>query len=308
MRKNQQLKDNEILIFTDFNETIVPFAGEYNSCSCMYTENKMNEVPAIKARVTRALKDFERETGLTPVICVVTNASLATIDANDAPGIHQDMRMTFFDHSNDSPERAKMVYENTCEKYFRYLVYKENDYYFEINPLGNSLSDVFVPQAFSEEQRAIRMASSHKKLESVERIASMMCPDRSKIKHCIFAGDSIKDDYPMKLIKTPEGTCKIFIRPGKVQKMKPSIMQEFCGAMGVEFSQVKTSKGKPVRVFDNDNIKYLPENERVMLENYHGGDHVLLTNPNTRGFVEGLYQAIDIIKAHQKENPNQMDR
>ncbi len=305
MKEKLKLAENEIPIFTDFNETLVPFADEYNNSKFMYTEGRDLEVGSVKIMVTRALKEFEKRTGLKPVLFVVTNASVNAIDGNDAPGIHQDMHMTFFDHNSDDYERAKMVYENSCEKYFRALIYKENDSYFEIHPLASSLDEMFVKSPFSEKAKAIRLDPSHKKLETIERIMTDIGGDRSKIKYAIFAGDSIKDDYPMKMVGGMDGACKIFIRPGKVQKAKPSVMAEFCSSMGISFSKVLTKKGKVKTQFDEEWVNGLPENERHALLNYHGGDHVILTNPNTRGFAEGIYNAIEIINAQQKAQGNQ---
>ena len=39
--------------------------------------------------------------------------------------------------------------------------------------------------------------------------------------------------------------------------------------------------------------------ERLKFDNFDDGNYVLLTNKNSRGFVEGIYKAIDIIKAEQ---------
>ena len=248
------LKDNEIMIFTDFNNTLVDFENEYNSIIGMYNEKLAQSTSSVKPHLTRCLKEFELQTGLTPVICVVTNASLFNIDDNNAPGIHQDLHMTFFNHGNMTPEKAKEVYENTCEKYFRFLLYKENEGFFKINPLGNSLDEMFVPQMFNERAMAIKYCPDFKKRESVERIMTLVDPEK-KSKFCIFAGDSIKDDYPMKLMQTPEGVCKIFIRPGRHQKIRTSLMHEFCLAKGNEFLSVHPKTGKKIKfVIKSNNI------------------------------------------------------
>lgn len=295
------LKDNEIMIFTDFNNTLVDFENEYNSAIGMYAYERSLGHRGIKKRISFALDDFEKATGLKPVICVVTNASLNAIDSNGSFGIAEDLYMTFFNHNNMSPERAKEDYENSCEKYFKYLIYKENDVFFKVDPLAPTLEQVFEMIPFPEDACQIRYASNFKKRESVERMLSLIDPDKTRMKHAIFAGDSIADDYPMKLAETVEGVCKIFIRPGKCQKMKPSVMYEFCKAKGLVFNAVHPRTGKKIKCFDESTIQFLSADERLKFDNFDDGNYVLLTNKNSRGFVEGIYKAIDIIKAEQEK-------
>ena len=137
--------------------------------------------------------------------------------------------------------------------------------------------------------------SLHREFLSTHHLAALIDPDKTRMKHVIFAGDSIEDDYPMKLATTAEGVCKIFIRPGKIQKMKPSVMHEFCRAKGIEFNGVHPRTGKRIKCFDESTIQFLSEEEQRQLKNYDDGDYVVLTNKNSRGFVEGIYAAIDII-------------
>ncbi len=290
------LKDNEIMIFTDFNNTLVDFENEYNSDSEMFDFDNPFAVRTVKGRLTKALRDFERETGLVPVICVVTNASLHLLDANGSYGISEDLHMTFFDHKNMSPETIASVYSGTCEKYFKYLIYEENDVFFKINPLANTTNKMFEVYPFSEEAKKIRYAPIFKKRESVERMLTLIDPDKTRMKRVIFAGDSIKNDYPMKLAQTSEGVCKIFIRPGNIQKMKPSVMSEFCKAKGIEFTSVNPKNGKKIKVFDENSVKFLSEEEKRELYNYNDGDYVILTQKNSRGFIEGIYKSIEILK------------
>ena len=301
-----KLKPNEIMIFTDFNNTLVDYENEYNYSVGMYDEDRASVTRIIKANITKALTTFEKKTGLTPVICVVTNASAFAIGSNSYAGISQDMHMTFFNHLNQSDEIAKHVYETSCEKYFRFLVYKENDFYCVINPIANSLEEMFTPVLFDENALKIKYIPDFKKKESVDRMMTVVDPEKTRSKYIIFAGDSIKDDYPMKLIETPEGVCKIFIRPGKVQKAKPSVMREFCEAKGDEFFTMHPKTGKRIKCLDESTVKYLSDKERQMLENYSDGDHVLLTNKNSRGFIEGIYAAIDIINKTRAEAGKEM--
>lgn len=293
------IKDNEIMIFTDFNNTLVDFENEYNSAIGMYAYERSLGNRGIKSRISHALLDLEQQTGLVPVICVVTNASVNAIDSNGSFGIAEDLYMTFFNHNNLTAERAKEVYESSCEKYFRYLIYKENDVFFRINPMANSLEGLFEMIPFGEDALSIKYAQKFKKRESVERMLSLIDPDKTKMKHVIFAGDSIEDDYPMKLATTAEGACKIFIRPGKIQKIKPSVMYEFCKAKGLVFNGVHPRTGKRIKCFDESTIQFLSDEEQAQLRNFDDGDYVVLTNKNSRGFVEGIYKAIEIITGRE---------
>lgn len=300
-----KLKDNEILIFTDFNNTLVDYENEYNNTVMNIFDEGSYLTPhrTIKQNITRAMNAFEQKTGLTPVLCLVTNASRTNIDSNGYPGILQDLRMTFFDHSNHSPEMAKAVYETSCERFFKYLVYKENDVYYEINPLAGSLDEMFVPKQFDGDALSKRYIEQFRKKESVERLLSLYDTSSIEGKFMIFAGDSIKDDYPMKFAKTPDSVGKIYIRPGKTTKMKPTIMREFCEAKGIEFTSVHPKTGKKMKIFDDTTIKYLTDEEKAILANYSDGDYILLTNKNSRGFVEGIMQAIDIINSGMLKSP-----
>lgn len=294
-----KLKDNEIMIFTDFNNTLVDFENEYNFIANNFDEERLPPIALMKINLTRCLHKFERETGLKPVICVVTNASSLAIDSNNYSGISHDMRMTFFNHTTLTPSQARDIYETTCEKYFRYLLYRENDYFFKINPLAETINDMFVPVEFSEKEKQIKMIPQFKKKESVERMLSLIDPNRDRVPRAIFAGDSIKDDYPMKLANTQQDTSKIFIRPGKAKIMKPSIIYEFCRAKGIEFSSVHPRTGKKIQCFDENTIKYLNPHDKKAFENYSDGDVIFLTSKNSQGLIEGLYKAIDIILEEQ---------
>lgn len=304
--KDFRLKPNEVVIFTDFNNTLVDYANEYNSMSYLYGDSEEDHV-RIKGAITKALKTFEKKTGLVPVVCIVTNASVLTIDDNNAKGISQDLRMTFFNHGHLSTERAKYMVDNTCEKYIKYLIYKENDFFIKIDPMGSDLDSMFEPIMFDEKTRDIKLIPQFKKQESVQRMLKVLDPDGTRIKYAIFAGDSIKDDYPMKYALTDEGVCRIFIRPGKTQKMKANIKKEFCEAKGVEFTSVHPRSGKKMKIFDDFSIKFLNDRDRAELENFSDGDHILLTNKNSRGFVEGIYGAIDIINGLQATEAKKME-
>jgi len=288
------LKDNEIMIFTDFNNTLVDFENEYNFVANVYDEFKLYSSQILKANLTKCLNLFEERTGLTPVICVVTNASAFAVDSNNYFGICQDLNMTFFNHQNQTDAHKKRIYENSCERFFRYLIYRENDFFFEINPLATSIEDMFIAREFSEKTKQIKMIPQFKKKESVARMLTLLDPNRDRLPRAIFAGDSIKDDYPMKLTETYQGTSKIFIRPGNAKIFKPSLIYEFCTAKGYEFSSIHPKTGKKIRCFDNNTIRFLNDADRAAFDLFDDGDMIFLTSKNSKGLIEGIYQAMEV--------------
>lgn len=287
----EKLKDNEILIFTDFNNTLVDYANEFDFRSEFYDDFD-GFLRRIKNSLTRALKTFETETGLTPVVCIITNSKLANVDKNGYNGICYDLKMTFFNHDNMKEEIVNYEAQNTCEKYIKYVLHKENEGYIKINPLGTGMYDTFTMHCFNDD--TLNITSPAIKQESVMRMIHELGLGNGKF--AIFAGDSIQDDYPMKYAITDSGVRRIFIRPGRVTKMKPSIMQQFCKAKGIEFDLVNPRTNKKIKILDEQSLAYLTPEQHQWLENYSDGDTILLTNPNSRGFVEGIYRSAEIIK------------
>lgn len=287
----EKLKDNEILIFTDFNNTLVDYANEFDFRSEFYDDFD-GFLRRIKNSLTRALKTFETETGLTPVVCIITNSKLANVDKNGYNGICYDLKMTFFNHENIKEEIVNYEAQNTCEKYIKYVLHKENEGYIKINPLGTGMYDTFTMHCFNDD--TLNITSPAIKQESVMRMIHELGLGNGKF--AIFAGDSIQDDYPMKYAITDSGVKRIFIRPGRVTKMKPSIMQQFCNAKGIEFDLVNPRTNKKIKILDEQSLAYLTPEQHQWLENYSDGDAILLTNPNSRGFVEGIYRSAEIIK------------
>ena len=303
---NFLLKENEVMIFTDFNNTLVDFDNEYDMWVAPTYEKRMLSNSIAKKNLTLALSEFERKTGLTPVICIVTNASVNTFDINGHAGINNDLRMMFFNHLNHSDEVSERIFNTSCEKYFKYLLYKENDCFIKIDPLARNIESMFKPLPFQGEALRIKYIPQFKKKESVERMLSIVDPNREKSRFTIFAGDSIADDYPMKLAETKEGTCKIFIRPGRVHHFKPSIMHQFCLAKGDVFESVSPRTGRKLKCFDQNTVKFLTERDKKLLLNFSDGDNILLTKRNSRGLIDGIYQSIEIVRAvqngtHQKQ-------
>ncbi len=287
----EKLKDNEILIFTDFNNTLVDYANEFDFRSEIYDDFE-GFLRHTKNGVTKALKTFETETGLTPVVCIITNSKLSNVDKNGYNGICYDLKMTFFNHDNMKDEIANYEANNTCEKYIKYVMHKENEGYIKINPLGRGMYDTFTMHCFDDD--TLNITSSFVKQESVMRMIHELGLGNGK--YAIFAGDSIQDDYPMKYAITDSGVRKIFIRPGRVTKMKPSIKQQFCNAKGVVFDCVNPRTNKKIKILDEQSLAYLTPEQLEWLENYSDGDTILLTNPNSRGFIEGIYRSAEIIK------------
>ena len=287
-----KLKENEILIITDYNNTLVDYASEFDYRSELF-EDFEGFLRMIKRNISKSLIDFERKTGFTPVVCVVTNASFFTIDSNGYNGICNDLKMTFFNHRKQTEERKDNEIQSSCEKYIKYVVHKENDGYLEINPYGSTMEDTFIAHNFSDE--AMQIHRAEKKRESVERLVCDLGPIKSNV--VIFAGDSISDDYPMKYGVTSHGVNKIFIRPGKARRMKYSLMQQFCEAKGIEFVAHNPKNKKKIRTIDENTIGFLSEEQRAQLMSYSDGDYILLTSENSRGFVEGIYNSIDIVNS-----------
>lgn len=291
MSNERKLKDNEVLIFTDFNNTLVDYATEYDYRS-EFIEDFNGYLRKTKNGISRCLNDFEKKTGLVPVVCIVTNALLSLVDGNGYNGICYDLKMTFFNHQNQTLDKKEYDIKSSCEKYIRYVVHMENDGYIEINPYGETMNDTFLMHEFSDKTLQIKRPSQ--KQETVERFIEEFGPIKNKF--VIFAGDSIADDYPMKYGVTDKSVGKIFIRPGRVTKLKPSVMQQFCSAKGIEFECFNPKNNKRVKILDETSIKFLSEEQLEMLRKFDDGDTVILTNPNSRGFVEGIYKCIDIIK------------
>ena len=291
MEKTRKLKDNEILIFTDFNNTLVDYASEYDYRSEIFDDFD-GFIRSIKNGVSRCLNEFERQTVLTPVVCIVTNASFNIVDKNGYNGICHDLMMTFFNHKEQKKENAEYEIQHSCERFIKFVLHKENDGYLEINPYGTSMNDTFIPHRFSDSSLQIKRKSV--KRESVERMIGEIGPIKNKF--VIFAGDSIADDYPMKYAVTGDGVSRIFIRPGRASRIKPSIKQQFCEAKGISFNCINPKNNKKIKVIDGNSLQFLSEEQKQQLENFDDGDSIFLTSPNSKGFVEGIYRSIEVIK------------
>lgn len=292
-----KFKENEVPFFVDFNNTIVDYENE---CNFLGRDTDFALVlRTIKKNVSRALMGFEKETGLTPVIFVITNATLQRLDENDYNGICYDVMKTYFDHEGMSNEEIEQEIQSSSEKYKWFLLHKENEGYFEINPRGKDMDEMFIPALFSDETQGI--TESSKKKETVARIINEFGPVKSG--YAVFAGDSIKDDYPMKYAINDSGVSRIFIRPKHCTNLKPNIMAEFALAKGgISFDCVNPKNGKKVKSIDETTIKFLNEEQLNLLNNYNDGEPVLLTNANTRGFIEGIYQTTKIIQEDLNSN------
>lgn len=283
-----QLKPNEMMFFLDFNRTLVDYENEYDVSYNYTSEEAVSAAERSQINITKALLTFERKTGITPVICVVTNAHDSRFDFHGEQGIHNDLAMTFFRNPTNLPE------EYLCRRFFKYLVYRENNYFYKINPTM-PYHQIYEKINFDETAKSINYIEQFKKKESVDRILSVVDPKKDTARAMIFAGDSIKDDYPMKEIVTPHGVSKIYIRPGKVQKLTYAIMREFAEAKGAKFKSVNPRNGKRIICTDQNTFNMLSPAEQMIVRDYASGDVVFLTNPNSRGLAEGIIKSIDII-------------
>jgi hypothetical protein len=301
---NFLLKNDEMMFFLDFNNTLVDYENEYDFQDHNWIEDRKIRSPLqIKFYLSKCLKEFRQQTGITPVICVVTNANEHTIDSNGYPGIFNDLRMTFFDGSVN-PNQA-----DGCEKYFKYLIYRENDGFFTINSSGKTIEEIFDYVPFDENALSIKCLKQFTKLESVERMMSVVDPDirgkGHKSNYVLFAGDSIKDDYPMIMLQTDEGVSKIFIRPKEAKKITKNLMWQFCVAKGIEFTSVSKKSGRKIKVIDDNTYNYLNETDKNALENFADGNRVILTQKNSRGLMDGIRTAMEMISNDQKHKKNQ---
>ena len=295
------LKENEMMFFLDFNKTLVEYTNEYDYSMLYFNQMDFSNPYNTRTIVSKALIEFEQQTGITPVVCVVTNASFNMIDNNGYPGICNDLYETFFHEKMGSRIDSKF----DGRRFFKYLMHYENDFFIKLNPIALNYNDVFEFVPFDSQSLDIKYIEQFKKKESVDRMMSLVDPKKNTSKFILFAGDSIKDDYPMKEISTPEGVSKIFIRPSRSKKLTYSVMREFCEAKGDTFSSVNPKNGKKVICTDPVSFALLTKEDQSKILNYDSGDYVYLTTQNTNGLVEGIKLAADLIE-NQTSKEKQM--
>lgn len=292
-----RLKSNEMMFFVDFNNTIVDYSNEYDMPNRYFEIKGYSNPYHTRTILAKALVEFEEKTGITPVICVITNARGNVVDINGFEGVLNDLYHTFFYET----DRTNVHPRSDVRRFFKYLVHFENDIFIKINPMAKNFADVYEPYLFDEKALQIRYIEQYRKKETVDRMMSVVDPRKNTAKYILFAGDSIKDDYPMKEIWTPEGVSKIFIRPGKSQKLTYSVMREFCEAKGDVFSSINPKNGKRVICTDEYSFNLLSPEDKAKILNYHSGDYVYLTQKNSYGLIEGIQKAADLIS--QAEGP-----
>lgn len=296
MKNEFQIKEDEILFFVDYNKTLVNYDSLDVNLVTMFYDAYSHSKPLVSMLyLTKSLNEFKQKTGLTPVIVVVSNASLELKDYDDSIRILSDFFNIFI--------RNKGGNENcNCSQYFKYIICKENDGFFKINQGSKTFYDAYTWIPFGEEELKIKKSESFKKLESVERLMRLL--DAKKLsRNLFFAGNDIKDDYPMKLVQTDEGVCKIFVRPGRSRRLTYSKQKEFCEAKGHVFSS-RTPKHEKIKCLDNFTVSYLNEIDRNAIENFDDGDHVILTQENSNGLIEGIRKAADIIANSKQKQTN----
>lgn len=294
-----QIKDNEMLFFVDYNKTLVNYSDIGMREHSMFYDYYNSSKPLTSMRyLTKSLVEFEKQTGLTPVISIVSNASFNLKEKDGSIMLLSDFYNLFVKHNDASNP-------NSCLRFFKYIALKENNGFFRIIPNQPTFEQSFEWVEFSDAEKQIRYSENFRKRETVERLMKVIDPAK-KSKNIFFAGDDIKDDYPMKLVKTEEGVCKIFIRPGWSRRLTYSKMRQFAEAKGHEFTSTNW-RNQRLRCLDNYTIKYLNEADKKALENYNDGDHVVLTQSNSDGLVEGIRKAAEIVTtAKTNETKNQM--
>ena len=296
-----RLKDNEMMFFLDFNKTLVEYTNEYDYSMLYFDQMDFSNPYSTRTMIAKSLIEFESQTGITPVVCVVTNARFDMIDNNGYAGICNDLYETFFHDAFGRIVDSK----SDGRRFFKYLMHYENDFFIKLHPEASNFNDVFEFVKFDESVLDIKYIEQFKKKESVDRMMTLVDPKKQTSRFILFAGDSIKEDYPMKEIWTPEGVSKIFIRPGRSQKLSYSVMREFCEAKGDTFSSINPKNGKKVICTDPASFALLSKEDQAKILNYDSGDYVYLTTQNTRGLVEGIKQAADLIE-RQVANQKQM--
>ncbi len=71
---NFEIKENEMMFFIDFNKTLVSYDDMLTRAHSMCFGAFNSSKPVVSMRqLISSLENFENKTGLTPVICVVTN-------------------------------------------------------------------------------------------------------------------------------------------------------------------------------------------------------------------------------------------
>ena len=286
-----RLKSNEMMFFLDFNSTLVDYTNEYDIPRRYFDNMDYVNPYHTRSMIAKSFIDFERKTGITPVVCIVTNARVSMIDLNGYEGICNDLYRTFFYED----ERTNIHPKADGRRFFKYLMHFENDAFISLHPDASTFDEIFEIVSFHQGALDIRYIEQFKKKESVDRIMSVVDPKKDTSKFILFAGDSIKDDYPMKEIWTPEGVSKIFIRPSRSQKLTYSVMREFCEAKGDTFSSINPKNGKKVICTDPVSFSLLSPADQAKILNYDSGDYVYLTTKNTRGLVDGISMAADLI-------------
>ena len=295
-----KLKSNEMMFFLDFNNTLVDYTNEYDIPRRYFDNLDYVNPYHTRSLISKALVDFEKQTGITPVVCIVTNARVSYLDNNGFLGICNDLYRTFFYEE----EKTTIHPKADGRRFFKYLMHYENDAFIKLHPFASTFDDVFEVIPFHQKALDIKYIEQFKKKESVDRLMSLVDPKKQISKYILFAGDSIKDDYPMKEIWTPEGVSKIFIRPSRAQKLTYSVMREFCEAKGDTFSSVNPKNGKKVICTDPVSFALLSPEDQSKILNYDSGDYVYLTTKNTRGLAEGIKMTADLISnglSHEKQ-------
>ncbi len=179
---NFQIKENQMLFFVDYNKTLVNYNDIGMRAHSMFYDNYNSSKPLVSMRyLTKSLVDFEKLTGFTPVICVVSNASFNLKEKDGSILLLHDFFNLFVLNKDVNNEAS-------CLRFFKYIVLRENDGFFKIIPNKKSFEESFEWVEFSEQNKAIKMNEQFRKCESVQRLLNVFDPNKIS-KNIFFAGD-----------------------------------------------------------------------------------------------------------------------
>lgn len=296
-----------IPFFLDFNFTLVDYGNEVGMGQ---VGDKEDDLWLMKKRLTTALKKFEQETGYTPEVYIVTNASRTKVDKNGYVGVCYDIMKTFFDHEGQTKDEAESEIKNSCESYIKGVVYHENDGYYSINPKGKSMEEMFVFQKFSDEAMQIhydkpvdpRPMKGQKSLEGPEikreSVARLITDKKYLTKEgfIVCGGDSVEWDFPMANNTLPEKELnRVYINTNGLDSKKASVRYLFCKARGKFIHLVNPKNEKPLGVDDQGLNGFGSREDHKKIENFAGGCKVYFEHKGSIGLQAGIGHAIEYV-------------
>ena len=295
---------NVIPFFLDFNFTLVDYGNEVGMGQ---VGDKDDDLHIMKSRLSHALKKFEQETGYTPEVYIVTNASRTKVDKNGYVGVCYDIMKTFFDHERQTEAEAETEIKKSCEKYIKGVVYHENDGYYSIDPKGKSMEEMFVFQEFSDKAMQIhydkpvdpKPIKGKKPLEGPEikreSVARLIADKEYLIEEgfIVCAGDSVEWDFPMANALPEKGLNRIYINTNGLDFKKASVKYLLCEARGEFIHLVNPKNGKPQGVDDQSLNAFGSREDHKKIENFAGDCKVYFKHKGSFGLQAGIDHAIE---------------